>query len=272
MRHLRTPLLAMLVVLALVGCGPLKDTKDTVKTVDEAVALLQAIDQDGAWAAVADGLDALGDVKGGYVAEFRAPGPADSPASETVIAVRAAADGTVFEVTGPDGTATYFVPVPATSDAVPPVYRLEGDRYVCASLDALTYTLLSNGVEGLFEHHIVPFMLNQSLSAVEKQDNQGDARVIDRKVTRYAIVSKLPDALDILDRFDDQALRARVEAAQPLTVSGSLALDKDTGALLSFEMQYDDDDQAAPQTITFSVTQWGGVADTLPAPVDATCP
>jgi len=266
------PLLAMLVVLALVGCGPLKDTQGTAKTVDEAVALLQAIDQDGAWATVADGLDALGDVKGGYVAEFRAPTSPDEAVAQATITVRSAPGGTVFEIAGPDHTATYFVPAPAGSDAIPSVYQLADDGYVCASVDVLTYTLLSNGVEGLFEYHIVPFMLNQSLSAVEKQDNQGDARVIDRKVTRYAIVSKLPDALDILDRLDDPALRARVEAAQPLNLSGSLALDKDTGALLSFELQVAADAQTAPATITFSVTQWGGVANDLPAPLEEACP
>ena len=267
MRQSRTPLVVVMVVLALAGCGPLSNTKDTVNTVDKAVALLQTIDQYGSWTTLEDGFDALGNLNDGYTAEIRwsrDSAPAGSSASDVIIRVQTnSTDGSVFQVTDGDSTQTYFVPVPENADLMPPVYQLQDDQYVCLGSDAPAYALLQGGIPGIFAYYDLPSMLKQTLSAVKKQ---GDSVVGDRKATRYTIVSQIPEALSILDQFEDQTLRARVEAAQTLSLTGSLNVDKDTAALLSFEVVYAENGQKTQTTFSFAVLQWGNTGSGLPYP------
>ncbi len=262
MRQLRTPLVVSVVVLALAGCGPLSDTQDSVNTVDKAVALLQTIDQNGSWTALEDGFDALGDLSDGYTAEIRWS-QADSPVSETVIHVQThPTGGSVFQITEGGATQTYFVPASENADRGLSVYQLDGDQYVCLASNSPARALLQGDMPGIFAHYNLPSILKQTLSADKKQ---GDSVVSGRKATHYTIESQIPDALSILNQFEDQALRARVEAAQTVSLTGSLDVDKDTAALLSFEAVFTADGVTSQTTFSFTVLQWANSGD-LPYP------
>ncbi len=84
----------------------------------------------------------------------------------------------------------------------------------------------------------------------------------------------MDDARDILQRLDNEALQAAVDAAGTFDFSGVLYLDEDTLALLSYESAYTDPSAQHQTEFRFEITAWDGVAD-IPTPaaneIDTPC-
>ena len=124
-----------LLALAASACGSTDDVRDRVERVDEAVGLLQAIDTDGAWQTVTDGLDALA-AQNGYIAALHliegpaaAPGEFDGePARDISIEMQVDSAGSAqLRVTTSEHSAEYYL---AASDSDQPgsLYRVEDGR------------------------------------------------------------------------------------------------------------------------------------------------
>lgn len=224
---------------------------DTADTVDEAVKLLQDIEQDGTWETISDGLDALE----GQNYEVAAHLQADS---QITLMLQVDSDNEMLaQVITDDGTEDYFI-----DDSS--IYRIDDRNYSCVTDES---HLLKDGARGIFEAYLqaAPGL---RLSSIE--DEAEEKTVLGRDAARYELVSKLPDALDILEKFDNGDLRARVDEAGTFELTGALVVDDETGALLQFDSTYRENGREA--ALTFEVNQWDEVADIAPpAEINVPC-
>ncbi len=249
-RLIRGMILSLLVT-TLVACGPLDEAQHTVNTVDDAVTLLQDLDQYGTWKTISDGLDALADQRQGYAARVQLrEGTVD-----ITLDIQSDPEGNALvKVTKGDQITTYLVEGYRSPSDDTRIYRLDNEQYACEQ-DALL-----RGLGGLFDQYALRAAGAQLLSVADKKDE--DARVADRDATHYELESKVPDALKILKQIDNEELRQKIEQAGQFTLTGSLDLDQSSGALLRFESTYVDQSRT---DFSFEVTQWGKIA-TLPTP------
>jgi hypothetical protein len=266
---LRASLFAILIVTAAAGCSAIDDIRDVSGTVDGAVELLDAIEQDGAWDTITDGLDNLDVEEPGYRATVRAQaGPVDEAgefggalAEDVTIDLRADARGAALaDLTRGDVRRTFYV---EPTDGDPDVYEIIDGQYTCANEGDAPFR---DGLGGIFEDYARATTGAQLLSVANEQDE--DAAIAGRDATRYELESKVPDALAILERFDNPELQARLDEAGHFALAGDLYLDDETGALLALTSDYTaptDDERAS---FRFEITQWGNVPD-IPPPAAA---
>ena len=264
----------MLSLLALVAsaCGSTDDVRERVERVDEAVGLLQEIETDGTWQTLTDGLDALA-AQDGYTAALHliegaaaVPGEFDGePEQDSSIEMQVDAAGNAhLRVTTSEHSAEYYLQ-PGDTDQPGSLYRVEDGRYSCANGDDES-RLFRAGIDSLFAEYALGQAGAQLLSVVNEE---GEEMVAGRAATRYTLESIVPEALDILEAYEDDALQAALDASESLDLTGDLALDDETGALLRFDSTYYHAGQAYGQTFNFEVTQWGGVPDLPPPAADA---
>ena len=259
-----------LLALAASACGSTDDVRDRVERVDEAVGLLQAIDTDGAWQTVTAAMR----VEFGLTAEqFGPAGPAAAPgefdgepARDISIEMQVDSAGSAqLRVTTSEHSAEYYL---AASDSDQPgsLYRVEDGRYSCANEAGSESLLIRSWIGSGFAEYALGQAGTQLLSVVSED---GEEAVAGRSATRYTLESKVPEALDILEAYDDDARPAALDAPESPDLAGDLALDDETGALLRFDSTYYHAEQAYGQTLSFAVTQWGGVPDLPPPAADA---
>ncbi len=176
--------LLILLMMGTAACGALDDTRSKAETVDEAVSLLQAVEDDSTWSTIADGLDELDALEQGYALQSHFT----SEAGEQVITIQVDADDDALIESTEDGeTETYLVQGYHASAERAPVYRVEADRYVCAWQDTRADGF-QNGPRGLFAAYGVEAMGVRLLSVAER-DEDGDAPIIGRDAIRYTVES-----------------------------------------------------------------------------------
>lgn len=257
-RNFAIALIVVLAGLLLAACGV---DDNTAQTVNHAVSLLQSLESEGAWSVLTDSIAAL-EERPAYVASFTVrAGQVDATGAwllplDTDLTATLIADGAgnlLVEVSAADRPAVYLVA--ADAEGAASVYALEGDRAVCA--DRVSVWGLDRGLGGLLEHFGVASASAASLAVARAADADAaeQLHVAGRRADRYPIAARLPDALDILARTEQDALRQRVAQAGAQHLAGTLILDHDTGALLSFNGTVTQAGQRQT-TITFAVTEW----------------
>ena len=264
-RTLWAALLVLLAAAAAAGCSAIDDVRSASDTVDQAVDLLDAIEQRGAWDAVADGLDALNSQTAGYQATIHIQaGPVDEAGefagalSENVtIELQVDAQRAVLAGVTTDGARrTFYVEPPFGASNV---YENVGGDYVCAN-DAAP--LLRAGLDGIFETYGVAATGVRLLSVANEVD--GDVSVAGRSATRYELESKVPDAIAILQKFGNPELQTRLDQAGDFKLSGGLYLDEETGALLAFASDYADRANGERALFSFEIAQWDDIPPISP--------
>lgn len=262
----RIGLVLALLVLFLAACATFDETRETADTVDDAVALMQAVDKRGAAARVSEGVDDLGAAGVGYEAtvvvrqgRLSADGAPDTAAaSEWTYVLRVDAEGDLqATLAGGDTPGTYVVPGDQPSPA--PVYRVTAGSYACASGDPAAG--LSAGLAGLIAAHDALAAAPQALAVIAEPE---EATIASREATQHIIVSRVADALHILDTYGgDEALRQAVAAAETVAFSGEVAFDDATGALLRLYSTTIRRDQNQWAEFRFELTQWDDVPDVV---------
>lgn len=261
----RIGLAGVLLALLLAACATFDETRETADTVDDAVALMQAVDERGVAGRVSQGVDDLGAAGVGYEAavvvrqgRLNAAGAPDSAAtSEQHYTLRVDAEGDLqATLSGGDTPATYVVPGDQPSPA--PVYRVTGDSYACASDDPAAAGL-SAGLAGLIAAHDALAAAPQMLSVIAELE---ETTVAGREATQHTLVSRVEDALRILDTYGgNEALEQAVAAAETVTFSGEVVFDDGTGALLRLHSTTTRRDQDQWAEFRFELTQWDSVPD-----------
>lgn len=244
----------------LAACGTLDDVTDTVETVDQAVSLLQDIEDNGTQSMIDDGLDALYDQVQGYAAVLRvqqseqdAGDSGGTPEDEVLITLQVdAARNALIQVTRGDQTDDYFISGFGDSQQDTHGYRVQNGRYACAD-GGDDLRPFDGGLPGVFAHFAVTDV-NVRVLSVTAEDN--DDTVAGRDVTHYELESKVPDALALLETIDNDTLQTRVEQAGAFTYAGDLYLDDETGALMEFTHVLDDLDAGRRTEFAFTVTVW----------------
>lgn len=266
-------LVAAALLLAGLACGFVDDIRSVVETVDEAVKLLQELDNQSAWEHVSDGLDTLAQQTEGYAATLRLQdGPGDAAgtgfsgalARDVVVTMQVdAANNALAQIQANGGaTQNYYVEARGADARNGAVYRMNGNgQFVCVS-DSEEARLLRDGLSGYFDEYGLEAKGIQMLAVA--QEVEEDAAIAGRAATHYRLESRIQEALDILRRFDNAELQQKIDEAGTFTLTGDLYTDEATGALLKLESVYHNTDHLQRVVMSFEVTQWGGIAPIAP--------
>lgn len=255
-------------LLALVNCNSVDETRSETRTVDKAVALLQDIEDHGAWQTITDGLESLDDESPGYQAEFSVQCAASDTNSDDTKQVsfffEADSEGNRQITAAVDAEESRYLVVKAGNDSTdaPTVYRLDdGGLYVCAESDPLVASI-KDGMIGVFAEQSVMAAGIHALSVAHSTDDE--VTIVQRDATRYELESMLPDALEIVQLLDDAQLQARLDSAGSFEQTGDLFLDDETGALLGYHSEYYDLSTGQRCLFDFQITRWGDIDPILP--------
>lgn len=266
-------LVAAALLLAGLACGFVDDIRSVVETVDEAVKLLQELDNQSAWEHVSDGLDTLAQQTEGYAATLRLQdGPGDAAgtgfsgalARDVVVTMQVdAANNALAQIQANGGaTQNYYVEARGADARNGAVYRMDGNgQFVCVS-DSEEARLLRDGLSGYFDEYGLEAKGIQMLAVA--QEVEEDTAIAGRAATHYRLESRIQEALDILRRFDNAELQQKIDEAGTFTLTGDLYTDEATGALLKLESVYHNTDHLQRVVMSFEVTQWGGIAPIAP--------
>ena len=252
---MRRAFLLALLVLTSAACSTISATRDRVDTVNQAVDVIQAVDDRSAWEQIAAAADDLAATRAGYLAT------ASLRASDTLLTWQWQVDtdgDQRLDITRAGALRSYLLP--AASDAA---YQVVAESQLCAA-DAVTASSLRAGVKELLELADFQAASGQVLAVWEKPQ---DAVIAGRAATRYALTPRLLDAVGVLDAYDDPHAPEVRAVAQTKHFSGYAALDDDTGALLELSLTIEDSTQQTQTELHFELTQWGGVTD-IPRPAE----
>jgi hypothetical protein len=272
MLNIPARLLVLMIMLAVpaMACGVLNDAKDVVETVDAAVNLLQEIEKSGTWEYISDGLQGLEDQDQGYTAtvhlrdgSVNSDRQFESPLKmDVVVDIQVDADGDMLLLVDEGSEKRqYFIEHSADDSSPTHVYRIEDGRYNCVKTGE-DDSVFDTGLDGIFEQYAGLAVGAQFLSVAKEN---GDGKIVERDVKEYELESKVAEALKILEKIDSPELKEKIAESGEFALSGSLAIDKKTGALMQFISTYDDLDDQRRTEFTFEITQWGDVSD-IPAP------
>src|SRR5690606_18955225 len=154
-------LVAAALLLAGLACGFVDGIRSVVGTVDEAVKLLQELDNQSAWEHVSDGLDTLAQQNEGYAATLRLQdGPGDAAGTgysgalsrDVVVTMQVdGANNALAQIQSDGGAAqNYYVEAQGADARSGAVYRVDGGQFVCVS-DSQEARLLRDGLSGYFD-------------------------------------------------------------------------------------------------------------------------
>lgn len=263
MRWYRIGVVVGLMAVASMACSIVDDVSDTVDSVnevvdsvDQAVSLLEDIENNGSWETISTGLDALVNQDQGYLADMRfEESRSGSVTRSAAFAMQVDGQNDILAVL--NGGTQFFVDGNPAAAAQSNVYRIDNGRYTCVN-DSEEARLIRSGVNGVFTEYSLIATGVQLLSVV---DEVGDDTVAGRDVTHYTLESKIDEALEILKKFNNPDLQAKIAQAGSFELTGDLYVDKSTEAILRFNSTYAQTDQSHRIDLSFNVTQWGGVAD-----------
>lgn len=255
----RTCLMVILsLVLVLAACG----TTEKTSTVDDAVSLLQDVENNSLWTALEDSLDALHEQEG-----YRAYLTIETDDSAVRLDIQTDAAGAMrFDVQRGATTQHYTLSTVPDSDIPRRVVRLVDGQAHCEASgpDAL---LLENGVTSALEEAAAALSSEHLLAVIDTPDEMEDSRFLGREATWYDVEARFDEALTLASEVsssDSQAFQA-----EDVTMNGFLILDRDTAALLQFSSRVNRAGKLVH--VEFAVTEWGStpittveVPDSLP--------
>lgn len=261
----RIGLLGVLLMTSLGACATVDETRETADTVDHAVALMQALNKRGAAARVSQGVDDLGAAGVAYEATvvarqglLHANGTAGPATREWTYSLQVDAEGDLLAAFA-DGEAEATYVVPGDEPPPAPVYRVTADGYVCASGDPAAAELRAS-LAGLIAAQDTQAAAVQTLAVIAHPTEVTSAG---REATQYTFVSRVSDALRILDEYgENDELQQAVAAAQSVSFAGKVTFDDATGALLRLNSTTNWRDAGLWTEFAFEVTAWGGVVET----------
>ncbi len=254
--------MAMLLALGLglSACASVQETREQVNTVNQAVSILQAVDDRSAWERANDALDDLTAAQSAYAATASL----DAAGTSLTWRWQVDADGDQrLDISAGDSAVSYLLPA---QSAV--AYRADASGGLCLA-DNTTAASLRAGLQELLALGGFEMASTQTLTVLAAPQ---DAVVAGRDATRYELRSRLPDAADLLNAYQDEHAPQALAAAEALSFSGSMTRDDETGALLELAISVTDRAKGAQASLHFAVTQWGGVPDVPLSDVSATIP
>lgn len=264
----RLLIVAALIINLLAACTVYDDAADTAETVDDAVKLLQDIEQRGTWGVIDDRLVTLNDQGVGYQAQVTIQTSVpDEPAAELTLTVVVDRDNNArLQLVGSEAAGDYLILGYELEAAARPTYQITDDGYTCLTGDQIP-GILRTGIDSIFATYAIQAVGMQVLSVVERTDDE--VTIADRTAIHYELDSRLDEAAHILSQLENDALRDAVEAAGQFDMTGNLYLDEDTLALLGFDMRYEQLDTQQRLDFSFMITQWDDVpAHAVPAESD----
>ncbi|MDL1948531.1 hypothetical protein FBQ97_01785 [Acidobacteria bacterium ACD] len=269
-------LVAGALLMAGLACGLVDDIRSVVETVDEAVKLLQELDDQSAWERVSNSLDTLAQQADGYAATLRLQeGPGDAAGTgfsgalsrDVVVTMQVdGANNALAQLQSGGAAQNYYVQARGADARNGDVYRVENGQFVCVS-DSPEARLLRDGLSGYFDEFGLEAKGVQMLAVATKVDDE--AVIAGRQADHYRLESRIPQAIEILRKFDNAELKRKLDEAGTFTLSGDLYTDETTGGLLKLESIYHNTDHAQRVVLTFEVTQWGGIAPIAPPAPEA---
>lgn len=269
-------LVAGALLMAGLACGLVDDIRSVVETVDEAVKLLQELDDQSAWERVSNSLDTLAQQADGYAATLRLQeGPGDAAGTgfsgalsrDVVVTMQVdGANNALAQLQSGGAAQNYYVQARGADARNGDVYRVENGQFVCVS-DSPEARLLRDGLSGYFDEFGLEAKGVQMLAVATKVDDE--AVIAGRQADHYRLESRIPQAIEILRKFDNAELKRKLDEAGTFTLSGDLYTDETTGGLLKLESIYHNTDHAQRVVLTFEVTQWGGIAPIAPPALEA---
>jgi hypothetical protein len=260
----------VMLVLASTACI-ISDAKDAVDTASRAISLLSEIAESGTWTYITEGLEAL-DTAGGFSGTVdivqgtsNATGDAITETSETIhwdIQVDADDDVRITEVD--NDTVITVVTVDGQS------YLEENGSYSCLN-DQQGETVFARNLDDAFASYGA---LAAGVQAISIAEEDGTETINGRNTTRYRLVSKLEEAIEILSEFPSDELRESIEDVPEFYVDGALFIDQETSALMRFNATYADLEENEGTQFTFEVTQLGNQPDISidPSQITQACP
>jgi hypothetical protein len=256
---------ACLLGVTLASCGL---STDSAGTVDDAVTLLQDLNDRNVWETISDRLITLNDqtsyratitLQSGSITES---GEFTTPLETDIALVVEVDDHSNAQISlTENGQTTSYRVLGYTSDetAQTRIYRAGDNGFVCV-IDGEPVNLLQGGIQTLFDVYGIETIGMQTLAVVDRTDNE-DAMIAGRKAIEYDLVSKLDDALTIAAEFDNANLQEALDEAGQFELKGDLYLDDETLALLRVTNFYTDLAAQQKHNLSFEITQWGGIAD-----------
>lgn len=251
---MRRMVIVLAVCLGLSACAGVTETRERVNTVNEAVAILQAVDDRNAWQLLNDAIDDLAAAQIAYSATVQV-----QTASTSLVwqwQVDADGDQRLDDLSAAAAPYSYLLPAESAQ-----VYRLDAQGAACL-LDSQAAVSLRAGLRGLLERAGFEQVSAQALAVLTAPQ---DAQVAGRTATRYELRARLPDAVALLEAYGDHNAPQTRAVSQTVTLSGSMTRDDETGALLELEVSANDAQTGALTALQFAVTQWGAVPD-IPRP------
>ncbi len=246
--------------LWLSACASVQDTREQVNTVNRAVSVLQAVNDRSAWEQTNDAIDDLTAAQSAYAAIASL----DAAGTSIIWRWQVDADGDQrLDIGTGDRAVSYLLPA---QSAV--AYRADTADKLCL-VDSATAASLRAGLQELLALGCFEMASTQTLAVLAAPQ---DSVIAGRDATRYELRSRLPDAADLLNAYQDEHAPQALAAAESLSFSGSMTRDDETGALLELAISLADRTKGTQATLHFAVTQWGGLLDVPHSEASATVP
>ena len=257
-------LMITMLTLASLACL-VSDVKDAVDTVSKAVELLQEIDESGTWTYIGDGLDGI-DKANGFAGTIEIIEGATNDTGDTITSVETSIRWSIQTDADDDAAITVirnderrdFVVINRGENNVD-TYRVTGEgNYECLQSGQTEDDLFATGLDEAFAQYSALAVGVQAISVAEED---GKETINNFSTTRYKLVSKLQEALDILSEFPSEELRQEIADVPEFYINGSLNIDDATKALVGFNAAYADLEKKEGNTFAFEVTELGNQPD-----------
>jgi hypothetical protein len=149
-------------------------------------------------------------------------------------------------------------------------YLEENGSYSCLN-DQQGETVFARNLDDAFASYGA---LAAGVQAISIAEEDGTETINGRNTTRYRLVSKLEEALEIMSEFPSDELRESIEDVPEFYVDGALFIDQETSALMRFNATYADLEENEGTQFTFEVTQLGNQPDISidPSQITQACP
>ncbi len=262
-------LVGLIAVLALTACS----TSEKSETTNDAVNLLQEVEDNNLRSSLQDALEAL-DSQEGYLARFTldARGPGNQSTS-LLLTLQVDSAGTMQVDLQRALTTRRYVVIPGTDEnASRTIVRTDTPSACIASETsrdgnvAADAWLLNDGMDSIFAEAASMLKSEQILAVIKTPDDSDDTPLLERKTRRYTVEAKLDQALLIAREAanSSQSDQPDIPDTVNYSFSGALVLDDATAALLQFDAQLDEPDAGQTAQVSFAVTQWGNVDPIIP--------
>ncbi|MBI5929631.1 MAG: hypothetical protein HY862_10005 [Chloroflexi bacterium] len=259
-------LLSLIMLMGATLACDLGKVQDTVKAVSKAVDLLQEISESGTWKYTTEGIEAL-DKANGFAAEATLTSGETTATGESITQI----NRQVLWSISADAQGDSMLSI-TQSDTVLQYLTVDKKRYLVNadgtySCDDTTdeADIFAGNVGDLFVQYSADAIGVQAISVAEQQSTNESVNGF--TTTKYRLVSKLQDALDILKDVDSDDLKKSIADVPPFFIDGTIYIDNATKALIRFEATYSDLDRKEGNTFIFNVTALGNQPDyTAPDP------